>query len=253
MILARLVRGENLEPVTAARACQPRQKPVADDELEQPMRFVDGSFYEEMRRAALHLLRSERPGHPFDACDRVHDALLRIMSARKPLRVQDRVHLAALGVITMRRVLIDYFRTSGARVNGRGRPISLETVLVGASTESFEGRAVRLSLEKLALVNHRSYMVVVSHFFLGLSIDETAIRLGVLQPHCQARLERCTRLALRRSRVRSRGKVSAATRTSSSKVQRRRWARSAQLADERSARTQQHNAAAMRHTTTAAL
>jgi DNA-directed RNA polymerase specialized sigma24 family protein len=163
----------------AARACRPRPEPEAVDPLKGPMRFVDGGFYGEMCRAAHRLLRTETTGHPFDACDLVNEALLRIMSAGKCVIVRNRAHLAAIGVTTMRRVLVDYFRTSDARANGPGQRVPLDTDLIGESTDRLKGYVVRLSLERLAVVNHRSYLVVLSHFFLGLSIDQTAIRLGV--------------------------------------------------------------------------
>src|ERR1035441_6236998 len=66
--------------------------------------------YDQLRTLAMRYMRQERTGHTLGPTALVHEAYLKLLSSETSW--QDRVHFMAIAAITMRRILVDYARTS---------------------------------------------------------------------------------------------------------------------------------------------
>jgi RNA polymerase sigma factor (TIGR02999 family) len=136
--------------------------------------------YDELRSLARAQLRNENPGHTLGATALVHEAYLRL-SRREQIDPRDRSHFFAIAAQAMRRVLIDHARIRGARKRGSGQvAFSLEhagALLDDDGTE--ELLLIDDALRRLAHASPRAAQVVECRFFAGLTLDETAVSLGV--------------------------------------------------------------------------
>src|SRR5947207_12110278 len=72
---------------------------------------------EELRKIARRCLRNERADHSLQATALVNEAYLRLVDARR-VNWQNRTHFLAMSARLMRRVLVDYARTTGAEKRG---------------------------------------------------------------------------------------------------------------------------------------
>ena len=136
--------------------------------------------YDELRGLARAQLRSEDVGHTLNATALVHEAYLRLAD-RRELRPRDRRHFFAIAAQSMRRVLVDHARARKRKKRGAGSvALSLEHAgAVWAEDASEELLALDSALDRLAEASPRAARVVEQRFFAGLSLQETAVALGV--------------------------------------------------------------------------
>lgn len=136
--------------------------------------------------AALHqvagaLMRRERHGHTLQPTALVHEAFMRMQAARvAPATDQpDEQSFRALAATTMRRILVDHARRHTADKRGRGWVrVELPEVSVQAP-EAVELLALDEALEELAQLDERKSRVIELRYFGGLSIQETAVAIGI--------------------------------------------------------------------------
>lgn len=139
--------------------------------------------YSELRRLAGRALARERPDHTLQATALVHEAFLRLQGGR-PAACQDRLHFLSLAARMMRHVLVDHARTSKAARRGAGAlKLPLE---VAGEVPAREAPADLLLLDsalgELEAADARKARVIELRFFGGLSVEETALTLGVSAP-----------------------------------------------------------------------
>ena len=136
--------------------------------------------YDELRTLARSQLRREDIGHTLDATALVHEAYVRLAD-RKELRPRDRHHFFAIAAQCMRRVLVDHARARKRTKRGGG-VVALSLDNAGALWEE-EGAenllALDRALERLEAASPRAAQVVERRFFAGLTLQETAVSLGV--------------------------------------------------------------------------
>jgi RNA polymerase sigma factor (TIGR02999 family) len=136
--------------------------------------------YDELRALARSQLRREDIGHTLDATALVHEAYVRLAD-RKELRPRDRHHFFAIAAQCMRRVLVDHARARKRTKRGGG-VVALSLDNAGALWEE-EGAenllALDRALERLEAASPRAAQVVERRFFAGLTLQETAVSLGV--------------------------------------------------------------------------
>ena len=131
-------------------------------------------IYQDLRRLASYILRSERPGHTLQPTALVNEAYLKLAGQEK-LRWQNRSHFFAVAARVMRHVLVDYARSHLRAKRGGGAPVlSLDEALVFAPERSAEVLALDEALNRLAAVDPRKTRVVELRFFGGLGVEETA-------------------------------------------------------------------------------
>ena len=136
------------------------------------------TVYSELRRLARGFLRRERPGHSLQPTALVHEAYLKLVDQRR-VRWQNRAHFFAIAAHVMRRLLVDHARAHGAAKRGAGARVPLLDVDASAEAPDIEILALDAALDRLEAIDRRRSQLVELRFFGGLTVDETAVVLGV--------------------------------------------------------------------------
>jgi RNA polymerase sigma factor (TIGR02999 family) len=135
--------------------------------------------YHELRRIARRHLWHERPDHTLQSAALVNEAYLRLVRQDAP-QWQDRAHFLAVAAQLMRHILVDHARARLTGKRGGGAPrLSLDAELVPAQKREFDLVALDDALAKLATLDVQQSRLIELRFFGGLSIEETAVVLGV--------------------------------------------------------------------------
>jgi RNA polymerase sigma factor (TIGR02999 family) len=143
--------------------------------LEQLMPLV----YEELRRLARQCMRSERACHTLQTTALVNEAYLRLVKSSR-VQWQDRAHFFAIASQLMRRVLVDEARKRrNLKRGGEYTRVQIDEVEPSSQPRDFDLLALDQALEGLARFAPRKGKVVELRFFGGLSIEETALVLGI--------------------------------------------------------------------------
>src|SRR3974390_1644394 len=122
---------------------------------EQAAALLIPLVYKELRRLAVHRLRSERPNHTLQPTALVNEAYLKL-AGQRGAKWNNRAQFFAVASQAMRRVLVDYARTQ--KRTKRGGPlqrVTLEDVCVVSPQVSDEVLAVNESLERLEQIDPR--------------------------------------------------------------------------------------------------
>jgi RNA polymerase sigma factor (TIGR02999 family) len=142
-------------------------------------------------------VRRKRSGDALQATSLVHEAFMRLASARQ-VDWQDRGHFLAIAARTMRRVLVDAARVRSAAKRGSyADHIPLPSDVAGPGASPIDAIALDEALERLGKLDERKVHVVELRFFAGLTVAETAQVLQVA-PDTVARDWRMARTWLRR-------------------------------------------------------
>lgn len=134
--------------------------------------------YADLKRVARGRLAREHD-RPLDTTGLVHEAYMRLVDAGA-MTIEGRAHFLSLAARAMRRILIEEARRRRAAKRGGGRrPVTLDPDIHG-----LPGRDERLleldeALRGLADLNERQAGVVELRVFGGLTVEETALALGV--------------------------------------------------------------------------
>lgn len=139
--------------------------------------------YNQLRAMAQRHLSSERRDHTLQATALVHEAYLRV-AQRPDLPWNDRAHFFRAAADSMRRILIDHARARlRTKRGGAGRnrvDLALADSLALVKSENPEDAiALDEAIQRLRGRNSRAADVVHLRFYAGLSVDETALVLGV--------------------------------------------------------------------------
>ena len=132
----------------------------------------------ELRRLAQGYMGRERQDHTLQPTALVNECYLRLVDARQ-VEWQNRAHFFALSARLMRRILVDFARSSRyAKRGGDAQHVLLDEQLAAIEP----GRdlvALDDALRALAIIDERKSQVVEMRFFGGLSNEEAAEALGV--------------------------------------------------------------------------
>jgi len=135
--------------------------------------------YNELRRLASHKMSRERPGQTLQPTALVHEAWLRLVSAKNP-QFENRAHFYAAAAEAMRRILIDRARRKLASRHGGGSVAEEFDEAAFATTEPDDHLlAVNDALDKLAKDYPRQAELVKLRYFAGMTIEESAQLLGI--------------------------------------------------------------------------
>lgn len=140
--------------------------------------------YEDLRAIAHRLRRRWRSDDTLDTTALVHETYLKLVGR---VSWESRAHFFATAAKAMRHVLINYARRSKAQRRGGDQPkISLEDISNGCEDElvlSDENAdllsALGSALEMLEQVNERQSRIVECRYFGGMTVQETAVALGI--------------------------------------------------------------------------
>jgi RNA polymerase sigma factor (TIGR02999 family) len=135
--------------------------------------------YGELRRAAGHLMRAERPDHTLEPTALVHEAYLKLVDQTR-VEWQSRAHFFAVAAKAIRRILVDHARLKNSLKRGGGRTkLSLDERLIASFEQSIDTLALDQALRKLADTHPRHARIVEARFFGGMTIQETATTLDI--------------------------------------------------------------------------
>ena len=73
--------------------------------------------YEQLHRSARRYIAGVRPGHPLQATALVNEAYLRLVESQR-MDWQNRAHFIAVSAQLMRRILVDFARSSKSEKHG---------------------------------------------------------------------------------------------------------------------------------------
>ena len=135
--------------------------------------------YEELRRIARHRLWHERPDHTLQSAALVNEAYLRLVRQEAP-QWQNRAHFFGVAAQLMRHILVDHARKHLAAKRGAGAPrLSFNPEIALPQEPEVDLVALDSALNKLAGFDPQQSRLIELRFFGGLSIEETAVVLGV--------------------------------------------------------------------------
>ena len=140
--------------------------------------------YDELRRLAATKLANENPGQTLQPTALVHEAWLRLAREQKQ-SWSGRTQFMCAAAEAMRRILIDNARRKHSLRHGGGQErVNLDdtSVEIAMPVADDELLAVHEALDRLAAHDARKAEVVKLHFFVGLTLAETAEALGVSEP-----------------------------------------------------------------------
>ena len=141
--------------------------------------YVGALVYTELRRIAALAICRENRYHSLNPSLLVSEVFVKLMKAQ-PVDWQDRGHFYSVAARMMRRIVVDYFRHSGAQKRPpRGLQIDAEDAIVFTDERRDEALMVDQALDLLKEVDSRAASVVELRYFGGLTCDETASVLSV--------------------------------------------------------------------------
>ena len=141
-------------------------------------RLID-LVYPELRRIAARHLRRERQGHTLQPTALVNEAFLRL--AQRPDKAwNDRAHFFAVAARIVRNVLVDHARAREASKRGAGA-LAVTLTESAAQVPAPEVNLLDLdtALKELEQLDPQHSRIVELRYFAGLSIEETAVVVGV--------------------------------------------------------------------------
>lgn len=135
-------------------------------------------IYDELKRLAAAQLRRERNA-TIQCTELVAEAYLKLVDADR-VDWQGRNHFFSIAARTMRRVLVDRYRSRAAQKRGGGRTL----LTFNDNHQNHDGQAVELDLldaaiTELEALDPRQADIVVMKFFAGLSGEEIAQVLSI--------------------------------------------------------------------------
>jgi RNA polymerase sigma factor (TIGR02999 family) len=135
--------------------------------------------YDELRRLARRHLWHERPDHTLQSAALVNEAYLRLVRQKTP-QWQDRAHFFGFAAQMMRHILVDHARNRLAAKRGAGAPrLSLDPQLALPQRSEVDLVALDDALNRLASLDAQQSRLIELRFFGGLSIEETAVVMGI--------------------------------------------------------------------------
>ena len=135
--------------------------------------------YDELRRLAAGYLRGERPGHTLQPTALVHEAYLRLVRQDR-VEWQNRAHFFGIAASMMRRVLVDHARRRQAeKRDAGGFRLTLQLGEAFEAARDPELLELDQALGRLEQLDADQARVVELRFFGGLTVEETAVVLGI--------------------------------------------------------------------------
>lgn len=140
--------------------------------------------YDQLRKAAQRELIGERAGHTLSATALVHEAYLKLVGPRE-VPWAGRAHFYVAAAEAMRRILLDHAKAKGREKRGGQRGVPrrqaefASVAELAAAEDSGEIMSFDAALRRLEKESAEAARVVQLRFFAGLSVEQTALALGV--------------------------------------------------------------------------
>jgi RNA polymerase sigma factor (TIGR02999 family) len=135
--------------------------------------------YEELHDLAARKMAHNRPGQTLQPTALVHEAYLRLVG-KKEMRWDNRAHFFGAAARAMRNILVDRLRRGGRIRHGAGRKrVSISKVELVCAERDIDLLALDEALDRLEKHDKRLCDMTLLRFFAGLTIEDTALALGV--------------------------------------------------------------------------
>jgi RNA polymerase sigma factor (TIGR02999 family) len=134
--------------------------------------------YADLRRLAHRYLQKHRPDHTLQSTALVHEAYLRL-AKHEDMRFENRAHFFAVLARIMRQILVDYARNHQAAKRDAGIKLAFDEAIGLIPLRRVSVIALDDALQGLSRLDARQGQIVELRFFGGLSLEETALVLGV--------------------------------------------------------------------------
>jgi RNA polymerase sigma factor (TIGR02999 family) len=135
-------------------------------------------IYEDLRQVARRHLRGQRADHTLQATALIHETYLRLVGGAR-VNIDGHVHFVALASRIMRQVLVDHARARLANKRQGGLRVTLSDAQDVAVQSELDVIAIDEALARLAEFDEQQARVVELRYFGGLSIEDTALALGI--------------------------------------------------------------------------
>ena len=142
--------------------------------------------YDKLREVARIQRRRQPDAETLNTTALVHEAFIKLFGSQSS-DFNDRAHFMAVAATAMRQILIGHARRKSAAKRGDGQaPTSFEDVeqalvseagLISPTADAL--LALDEALDRLRQRSERQSRIVECRFFGGMSIDETAVALGI--------------------------------------------------------------------------
>jgi RNA polymerase sigma factor (TIGR02999 family) len=134
--------------------------------------------YADLRKLAHRYLQKQRPDHTLQSTALVHEAYLRLAKHEK-MRFENRAHFFAVLARIMRQILVDYARNQHAAKRDAGIKLALDEAIGPSPLRDVSIVVLDDVLKGLSRLDSRQGQIVELRFFGGLSLEETALVIGV--------------------------------------------------------------------------
>jgi len=135
--------------------------------------------YDELRRVAQNRLRQEPRNHTLQPTALVNEAYLRLVEIKR-MSWQNRAQFFAICARLMRQILVDAARARRSAKRGGGAVhVTVDEGLLPSRESGPDVVLLDAALNALEELDARKSRVVELRFFAGLSVEETALALGV--------------------------------------------------------------------------
>ncbi len=137
--------------------------------------------YNELRRIATVKMRQEKAGQTLQPTALVHEAFMRLVGGGDGQKWDGRGHFFAAAAEAMRRILIEQARRRNAEKRGSEmNRLALDEIDIVASPDNSDYLLdLDAALVKLASVEPELVKIVELRYFTGLSVEQTAVALGI--------------------------------------------------------------------------
>jgi RNA polymerase sigma factor (TIGR02999 family) len=143
--------------------------------------------YDELRQLAALKMAQEASGRTLQATALVHEAYLRLVAVETEQHWNSRGHFFAAAAEAMRRILVEQARQKqSVKGGGRLKRVEMNDVQVTAPQKKIDLIALDEALHKLARHDKRKADLVKLRFFVGLTIREAAVLLGIAESTADA-------------------------------------------------------------------
>lgn len=140
-------------------------------------------LYDELKDLSRRQRQRWHGNYTLDTTALVHEAYVRLIG-RSRIDVESRAHFRSLAARAMRHILCDYARDRSAQKRGGGlERLPFDELAAGAPVFSEEQSDALVALDdalrQLERIDPRQSRVVECRFFGGLTIEETALAMGI--------------------------------------------------------------------------
>jgi RNA polymerase sigma factor (TIGR02999 family) len=137
--------------------------------------------YDELRKLAAHKLAHQTPGQTLQPTALVHEAYLRI-AGDSNVSWEGKQHFFFAAARAMRDILVEQARRkAGPKRGGGRRREELDDACAVLEPPSDDVLAIHEALEELETRDPLKAQIVLLRYFTGLTMDETAVVLGLAE------------------------------------------------------------------------